>query len=169
MPAKHKSKKALDKCVIEFGCAVTAAFHGGWVARKGKESIYSVFVEVAPQVRVIRYFGHQAISVASMISTTGPSAGAPRARESPARASSHLRGRGSVRMLRRAPAMQKVPHLELRLQQDPPVLGARLRHHPHSPQDLHGVRAGRERERQGETEGEGERAERTCKGQRITG
>ena len=54
MPAKHKSKKALDKCVIEFGCAVTAAFHGGWVARKGKESIYSVFVEVAPQVRVIR-------------------------------------------------------------------------------------------------------------------
>jgi hypothetical protein len=51
-PARHRTKKSLEKCVVEFGCAVTVAFHGkeSWVARKGKESIYSVFVEVAPQV-----------------------------------------------------------------------------------------------------------------------
>jgi hypothetical protein len=55
MTTKHRTKKGLEKCVIEFGCAVTVAFHGkeSWVARKGKESIYSVFVEVAPQVRAV--------------------------------------------------------------------------------------------------------------------
>ncbi len=63
MPAKHKTKKALDKCVVEFGCAVTVEFNGGWVARKGKESIYSVFVEVAPQVRTICLFDYQFITL----------------------------------------------------------------------------------------------------------
>ncbi len=64
MPAKHQTKKTLDKCVIEFGCAVTVAFHGkeSWVARKGKESLYSVFVEVAPQVRDIGCFDHHAVA-----------------------------------------------------------------------------------------------------------
>ena len=44
-------KEILKKCVVEFGCAVTAACsESSWVARKGGESIFGAFTQIAPQV-----------------------------------------------------------------------------------------------------------------------
>ena len=53
-PNKTKKHESIRRCVVEFGCTVTTECHGkgSWVARKGRESLYSVFALIVPQVRL---------------------------------------------------------------------------------------------------------------------